>query len=259
MTKKNLLLTLLATTLLLGACSAPEDEQATQKQAFKLPALFLGELPCADCAGIHYELSLYPDHAYGLELTYLGEPDKHARFFESGTWSIADDSDTLTLNPVNSDRDTQWQVVDGETLKGLSADGEPIQSGLDYTLHRSGTPITRPLENTYWKLIRLHGKSVTPGIYVRDPHFVLHPEKARVAGSDGCNLLMGSYQHDHDTLRFSKLASTLMACPKQSMEAAQVFSKMLGKIRTYRLYGNYLVAHDAEGNAIAVFRATAMQ
>ena len=85
--------TVVAVSLLLGACGAPlEDEQREQGVArpaehtavtndmdwppesarsdaglvagLRLPATFTGTLPCADCEGIYHHLDLWPDGVF---------------------------------------------------------------------------------------------------------------------------------------------------------------------------------------------------
>jgi copper homeostasis protein (lipoprotein) len=59
-----------------------------------LPASFSGDLPCADCPGIRYQLDLFPDRVFFLRMTYLGE----GRSFDGiGAWAISSDDKTLIL------------------------------------------------------------------------------------------------------------------------------------------------------------------
>jgi hypothetical protein len=40
-----------------------------------LPATFAGDLPCADCPGIRYQLELFPRQAFFLRMAYLAQGD----------------------------------------------------------------------------------------------------------------------------------------------------------------------------------------
>lgn len=262
MNKAGILVTLLGSALALAACSpGGSEEQAAGGQSMlgELPARFQGKLPCADCPGIRYELSLYADHAYAMERTYLGTPDQHSRAFEMGEWALADGSGKLTLTPSGDGQASKWRVASTDKLEALSSDGQPIESELDYTLKRTGEPTARPLEGTYWKLVRLNDETVDSTAQKREPHLVLHKDKTRVAGATGCNRLMGQYSHGDGTLKFSKLGSTRMACPEPAMQTEQAFTNALGDVRSYRILADHLVVYDGKHKRLALFRATAMQ
>lgn len=261
MKKTNILLLIVAAAFMLGACSTQDSDKTTAKaSAVDVPARFAGKLPCADCAGIKYELSLFPDNAYVLETTYLGTPDQFTHHFEIGQWVIDAETNQLTLDPGNDNKTSLWQVADAKTLKGLNADGSAPESGLDYTLERTGKPVSRPLTNTHWRLVRLDGEQIEiKSKKASAPYILLNADKQRVTGTDGCNRLMGNYTLDDDNLRLSNLAGTLMACPKPIMQTAQNFKQVLGSIRSYRVLANYLAVYNDQHERIAAFRATAMQ
>src|SRR5262245_34187464 len=72
-------------------------------------------------------------------------------------------------------------------------------------------PSTASLENTYWKLTELGGKSIGVARRAQEPHFILHPDTRRVSGAGGCNRFIGSYRLDGDRLTFGQTAGTMMA------------------------------------------------
>ena len=47
------------------------------------------------------------------------------------------------------------------------------------------------LTNTYWRLVELDGEPATVAEGQQEPHIRLQPEESRVAGSGGCNRMMG--------------------------------------------------------------------
>lgn len=248
----------LTTMLALSACALLPGNTDSEQASIKLPARFQGKLPCADCTGIRTVLNLYGDHTYLLQRTFLGEPDKYSRSLETGQWNKVGGR-KLTLTPFNSDNMAQWYVTDNSTLKALDADGRPIDSGLEYTLHRTGKPVVQPLENTYWKLLRMHNNRIQADTRLNGPYIVLHSDKSRVSGASGCNRIMGSYTHDGNKLRFSSLASTRMACPDPVTRTEQAFGQVLAAVRSYRIMGTYLLVFSAQDEPLATFRATAMQ
>ena len=114
------------------------------------------------------------------------------------------------------------------------------------------------LENTYWKLMRLDGEAVAVADAQREPHFILQPEQKRVAGSGGCNRLVGSYALDGAKLVFSQMGGTRMACP-EGMDVEQAFHAALGKVATWRVDGDTLELFDASGALVAQFESRYMK
>ena len=245
----------------LSACAffqGPEAANNAPAGLTDLPARYQGKLPCADCSGIQYELSLYPDHVYGLERRYLGTPQRYAQHFELGRWRV-DAAQRLVLAPAGDSRPAQWQIDGADQLQALDGDGQPIDSQLDYSLERTGAPVATPLENTYWKLVRLRGEAVQTQGKQREPHLVLHAEQSRVAGATGCNLLTGEYSADDTALDLTRLGSTRMACPGPAMQTEQAFSAALAEVRSYRVLADHLLLFDDQQARVAVFRATPLQ
>ena len=113
---------------------------------------------------------------------------------------------------------------------------------------------TASLENTYWKLASLRGRPVSPVEGQREPHLVLQPAEKRVAGSSGCNRLMGSYTLDGKRLTFGQMAGTMMACP-QGMEIERAFLDTLSKVDGWRIDSQRLELLDARGDVVAEFEA----
>lgn len=123
-----------------------------------------------------------------------------------------------------------------------------------------GQPLaTSPLRNTYWKLTRLNGAPATVADRQREPHLVLHEKDARVAGSSGCNRVMGSFELDGDALRFGPLAGTRMACPGDGMAQERAFLDTLGRVAHWQVRGSHLELFDAQRKLLARFEAVALR
>ncbi|WP_083941577.1 META domain-containing protein [Salinicola socius] len=113
------------------------------------------------------------------------------------------------------------------------------------------------LVGTYWKLMTLDGKPVTVADNMREAHLVLDAQ-GRVTGSTGCNRLMGSYTLQDDTLTFSQLASTRMACPGEVAALEQAWLATLSETAHYSIEGQSLVLEDAGDHALAELKANAL-
>lgn len=105
-----------------------------------------------------------------------------------------------------------------------------------------------------WNLISLAGTPVAElGETDRKVSFKLAADQDRVNGFSGCNTFMGQYHLDkNQTLQFSGLASTRMACPDNSFNENE-FLKILEKTASYNLEKGQLSLLDDAGKTLAVF------
>ena len=99
-----------------------------------LPATYAGLIPCADCAGIRYQIDLLPNAAFAQRMSYLRN-GRDETYYELGAWSMSADGRTLVLDG-GRDGVTYWAVQDARTLRKLDVDGDPIVSTLPYELKR---------------------------------------------------------------------------------------------------------------------------
>lgn len=97
------------------------------------------------------------------------------------------------------------------------------------------------LKDTYWKLIEIDGEKV---VLVegrrREVRITLASQDARVIGFSGCNQVMGSYRQEGDTLRFSQMAGTMMACISPLMELEKRVQTVIDATTGYRIDGEQL-------------------
>ena len=183
--------------------------------------------PTLDCR----EGPLAPDQASG-PLSYLvGERliggfalvAWPARWGVSGVMSFIVNHDGVVYSR-NLGRDTQ-RVAAAMTRYDPAA-------GWEAEVLRPATPVAElPLLGTDW---RLAGEAGSP----RAPHLQLL-EGGRVAGSDGCNRLLGSYTVDGAGLTFGALASSRMACLGVNGRDRE-FQQALSKTQQWRIVGREL-------------------
>jgi copper homeostasis protein (lipoprotein) len=107
-----------------------------------LPASFIGELPCADCPGIRYQINLFPDRAFFSRMTYLGRGDD-ADSDDIGSWVVSSDRGTIILKGTREPA-AMLKIKDANTLRMLDIEGRDIESPLNYDLQR--TKDVEPLE-----------------------------------------------------------------------------------------------------------------
>jgi len=246
------------------AGDAAENTPSSSTTIPRLPATFVGTLPCADCAGITYHVDLFSDHRFFSRMTYEG---RTTHFDDRGRWQLADGGRTLVLEGGRGEP-AKFSVEDPDTLRKLDKAGQEIVSKLNYDLKRtptfmpvesSGQEITpAPLEKTYWRLVDLPGVDIKAASGNQEPHLVLDPETHRVSGAGGCNRLTGSYRVDGDRIAFSHMAATMMACV-QGMDTERSFLDALKDGSTWRIAGRELELFDASGKLLAKFEARDQQ
>jgi heat shock protein HslJ len=110
------------------------------------------------------------------------------------------------------------------------------------------------LTGTYWKLTELNGRPVSPAAGQKEYFLKLDKESGRVNAYAGCNQMMGSFTSpDAYRLTFSKMASTMMACPDMSLESE--FAKVLESVDNYAIADNTLSLNRARMAPLARFVA----
>jgi copper homeostasis protein (lipoprotein) len=115
-----------------------------------------------------------------------------------------------------------------------------------------GDRSTEPFEGTYWKLTLLNGTAVVP-VERRSEAHLLFESEGRLAGSDGCNRLFGTYSLEGEKIQFGRMGSTMMACQNTR---DREFVEALGKTATWRILGTHLELRGRAGELLARFEAT---
>ena len=122
-----------------------------------------------------------------------------------------------------------------------------------------------PLAGTYWKATQLLGEArVATGSSTGDgpqgsprqpAHLRFDAAEGRVAGTGGCNRMMGGYKAEGDSIEFTRMASTMMACPDGGMEGDRRLAGALEAARRWLIAGPLLELFDASGTRVARFEA----
>ena len=112
------------------------------------------------------------------------------------------------------------------------------------------------LRDTEWQLTALGSEPIALETAQRRPDIILLPDEPRIAGFGGCNRLVGGFAIDGEQLRFSRMASTMMACP-MGMELEQDLLQALEATDRFRVLGRHLDLYAADGSPVARFLAAA--
>jgi len=103
------------------------------------------------------------------------------------------------------------------------------------------------LTGTYWRAVTIDGSPAAQLPQKREAHMVFSAEGKRASGSTGCNRFTGTFTPTGDSLRFSPLAVTKMACPPALTAQEQAFLAALQATTAMHLAGNTLELKDAAG------------
>ena len=105
-------------------------------------------------------------------------------------------------------------------------------------------PSAHTLTGAEWRVTRLNGMARIEG----EAPTISFGKDGRVSGASGCNRYMGGYSQDGQSLRFTELAGTMMACPPARMELEQRMLAALGDVRGFLISpGGALELYGANG------------
>jgi putative lipoprotein len=104
------------------------------------------------------------------------------------------------------------------------------------------------LAGSEWRPVEIAGTATSEDVEV----FLQFRAEGAVAGMAGCNRFTGSYTIEDETLEFSPLAATMMACPDPQMQVEQFLFAALGQVRGFARNRVDLVLSDAEGAPLVV-------
>lgn len=106
---------------------------APSRTILDLPATFRGDLPCADCAAIRYQVNLWPDDVFHLRRRWDGTDLTEDMI---GQWTHDPARGILTLTS-GEDR-IEFEVLAVDRIRLLARDGTAIVSDLNYDLVSDG-------------------------------------------------------------------------------------------------------------------------
>jgi heat shock protein HslJ len=112
------------------------------------------------------------------------------------------------------------------------------------------------LIGTYWKLVELNGRRVSTPEGMKEAQMSLAGSESRVHGNAGCNNFFGRFKTSENTLTFSAMGSTMMACP-QAMDTERGFLAALSATTRYQISGLFMELY-AEDQLLARFEAIYM-
>ena len=134
----------------------------------------------------------------------------------------------LAFRPKTDGKGTELTFVVDTFQSALP--GEPCRPPLPGQVAPASTP-----EGRTWTLVSLRGEKVTGGLGRKALQIRFDVTGHRLSGSTGCNRLMGRYALKGDSLTFSDVGTTRMACPEKVMEREQVLLRALGDVTGWKI------------------------
>jgi heat shock protein HslJ len=115
----------------------------------------------------------------------------------------------------------------------------------------TAAPAAQNLTSTQWKLTTLNGKAPVTTNKSLTLNF---DSNDQVSGHSGCNSYGGDYTANGNALSFSKVFSTLMACPGEGIdEQESAFHQALSQVTTFEISNGQLNLKNANGSVLLVF------
>ncbi|MFH6962621.1 META domain-containing protein [Flavobacterium plurextorum] len=103
-----------------------------------------------------------------------------------------------------------------------------------------------------WVLEELNGYKVFTSDFQKEmPRIEINSTENRFSGYGGCNAISGQIFYEKGILRFTRVLSTLMACPQGNKESE--FTKALQSTTTYSIENNRLTLSNPSAKLL-VFR-----
>ena len=131
--KKSVILPVLL--VVIAACNnnhPPQQANSTLQNttprnavASHITGTYQGTLPCADCPGMDYQVSLYDDHTFSELVAYQGR-GKGIASVETGTWQQTSDSTVIIRKKTDS---SSFELTEGNLLL-LDTKGKRIEGVL---------------------------------------------------------------------------------------------------------------------------------
>nr|MCU0465321.1 META domain-containing protein [Anaerolineae bacterium] len=127
-----------------------------------------------------------------------------------------------------------------------------VALALPGAVNADDAPTNNPLAGTGWYLLENKGAPMIEGTSIT----LSFDKNGQVGGSGGCNSYGGSYTVDGNSLRFSDVFSTLMACVDNMLNQQEAdYFAALSQVTGYRRIGPERLVLDLSDGSALVFVA----
>jgi hypothetical protein len=225
---------------------APAIDMHTSRNSLDWAGTYEGLLPCADCAGIHTQLTLARDDSFELVSRRLVRGETPSS--ERGQLEWSPEGNIIVLGVARGEQ--RFAVGEGRILLLDAGQTQPAWNRSEAILQQlpaTGLGDARQglgeiLEDHRWLLVRAAGASNERlGALFPDPaqSFVFEFAGSRLHAQGGCNGFRGAFViNAEELLEVTGGMSTMMACAAPLMEAdAALASLMTGSLEPVLVAG----------------------
>lgn len=119
-------------------------------------------------------------------------------------------------------------------------------------LERKETDVQLSVLNGEWTVKEVNGKALPSGME-KQPFIAFDVKEKTIYGNAGCNLINGGFEIDENNAKaisFSRVASTMMACP--DMETESKILKAMNEVRTFGVLADGSIGLHDVNNALVL-------
>ena len=231
-----------------GSSKQVYSDTHNSRNSLDWAGLYTGSGLRADTATVQAILQLKADGTFHLRYSYAGNRD--SAFEKRGTFKWDKTGSQVTLNPQDKTPVT-YRVLENR-LEQIDNQRRITDREFNY-LTRFEKLDPHMIQEKYWKLTRINGQPIE-FTGSKEPHMILKSADSTVQGFAGCNGFGGHFELlTGNRIRFSKMMSTMMACPDLPLEKA--FLNILEKADNYTQHGDTLYLNKARMAPLAQFVA----
>lgn len=206
----------------------------------------------------------------GGEMTYLADSARFTECLTGRSYAILPGDETARLQraylaDVRQSGRALYVTFEGTLTRRPGMDGDRLEPAVTVERFIGTWPnqacdrsrADAALVNTYWRIVRLRGESISATSGRREPHVVLKSVdgQASYAATVGCNQLIGPFESSGERIAFKHAATTRMACPPPLAELERRLGDVLDSARQWQIRGSTLELKDATGAPVALLEA----
>ncbi len=228
------------TTILFLGCAKKAFNQHSSRTSLDWAGTYRGSL-LEEGKESNVVITLYDNNTFSLSSAGKAE---HAK--GDIIWSKNGSSITLATLPTA----THFFVAENMLIPANSK-GERLKNDAYFLTKLDGNSVVEK----YWKLLEINGQLVSINEGSKEPHIILKAHNNSLIGNAGCNNIMGNFELNQEggVIKFSKVASTMMAC--QDMETEGKLLKALPDVDSFTTDGEHLNLSSSQNGTTLKFKA----